>query len=185
MSDLFIPVILGTGRTGRQSEKVANYVVEQVEAFEGITTQLCDVKYFAPQFTIPEWEESEHAEKWRVIAAKADGFIVVLPEYNSSFPGEFKLMMDQAYKAYAHKTVAYCGVSGGVFGGIKEHVHILPLWKQLGLVHTSSVFFGKVAELFNEAGEMQDEKYAERMEKMLKTIQVYAQGLKEVREQLS
>ncbi len=38
-----IPVILGTGRVGRQSEKMANFVLEQVEA-SGIETELLDVK---------------------------------------------------------------------------------------------------------------------------------------------
>lgn len=185
MKDLFIPIILGTGRTGRQSEKVAQYALAQAQAFDGIDPQLCDVKEYAPPFTIPEWEESKEAEKWRTIAAKADGFIVVLPEYNSSFPGEFKLMMDQAYKAYAHKPVAYCGVSGGAFGCVKLHVHTQALWKQLGLVHTSSVFFGGVDKLFNEKGEILDEKYPGRVQKMLTTLQAYAHGLQSVRGALS
>jgi NAD(P)H-dependent FMN reductase len=49
MSDkpLFIPVILGTSRQGRQSEYVAKFIVEQVAVHEGVETALVDIREIA------------------------------------------------------------------------------------------------------------------------------------------
>jgi len=41
---LFIPVILGTARRGRQSEHVAHFVLEQTKKRVGVETELIDVR---------------------------------------------------------------------------------------------------------------------------------------------
>ncbi len=44
MSNIFIPVILGTTRQGRMSEPVAKFVYEQVEKWNGVETELIDIR---------------------------------------------------------------------------------------------------------------------------------------------
>ena len=52
MSDkLFIPIILGTAREGRQSEKVAKFVLAETKKHPNITTELLDVRDFRPPAT--------------------------------------------------------------------------------------------------------------------------------------
>lgn len=41
---LFIPVILGTSRQGRQSEHVAKFIVEQVSHRSNVETELIDIR---------------------------------------------------------------------------------------------------------------------------------------------
>jgi len=41
---LFIPVILGTARQGRESENVARFVFEQTRNRAGVETELIDVR---------------------------------------------------------------------------------------------------------------------------------------------
>lgn len=44
---LFIPVILGTPRQGRQSEYVAKFIVEQISLREDVETELIDIRMIA------------------------------------------------------------------------------------------------------------------------------------------
>ncbi len=41
---LFIPVILGTSRQGRQSKHVAKFIVEQISQREDVKTELIDIR---------------------------------------------------------------------------------------------------------------------------------------------
>ena len=95
---LFIPVILGTARNDRQTEKPAAFVFEQAKK-HGFQTELVDVRQFGlSQTDNSDTTEAEH--KYRAFAAKSDGFIIVAPEYNHGYPGELKLALDQAYKDF-------------------------------------------------------------------------------------
>jgi NAD(P)H-dependent FMN reductase len=41
------------------------------------------------------------------MVARADGLILVVPEYNHSFPGLLKHVLDTNLKEYIHKAVAF------------------------------------------------------------------------------
>ncbi len=62
---LFIPVILGTGRRGRLSEPVANFVFAELLKREGIESDLIDVRAIAFQIEGPadELKDSAFAAK--------------------------------------------------------------------------------------------------------------------------
>lgn len=184
---MFIPVILGTAREGRNSEQVAHFIQEQVTN-DQIDTTLIDVKQYVthPQ-TIPDWQDpTGETSKWLEIVEKADGFIVVLPEYNHGYPGELKLLLDQVSAAYAHKPVAVVGVSKGDFGGARIIEHCYMLWKGLGLVHVANVYTPQVETLFSsDSHEPSDLVYKERVQAMIKELRVYAKGLAVIREELS
>ena len=126
--NISIPIVLGTGRKDRQSEKVARFVYAKLNAFEGIQTELVDVKdHLVSPFTIPAWVEDENASKWRKIAQNAHGFVFVVPEYNRSFPGEFKLLFDSAFKEYKGKPAIIVGVSSGQYGGVRVIQQLAPV----------------------------------------------------------
>jgi NAD(P)H-dependent FMN reductase len=87
---MFFPIILGTAREGRFSENVARYIVKQTKK-SGYKTQLIDVR----DYRIPATDntgKSKEAKKLKRIVEKADGPIIVAPEYNHSYPGELKMI---------------------------------------------------------------------------------------------
>ena len=53
----YIPILLGTGREGRMSEKVAEYLLEKVKMFE-FKTEILDVRDFVTSVTVPAWVEN-------------------------------------------------------------------------------------------------------------------------------
>lgn len=183
---LFIPVILGTAREGRESKAVADFVYSEIQKYDGIETQFIDVKeYLQDPMTIPAWDNNPKTKEWRDIAAKADGYVFIIPEYNHGYPGEFKLLLDQGYEEYFHKPVAVCGVSAGTLGGARVLDHLQGVWNELNMVNTSVIGFSKVEGLFGDKGEVQDKKYIEKVEKMAHLLKVYGKALRGVREELS
>ncbi|PIO00266.1 NADPH-dependent FMN reductase [archaeon CG10_big_fil_rev_8_21_14_0_10_43_11] len=114
---MFIPVVLGTARKGRKSEAVANAVVEHMKT-TGVETILVDVNAY-PLRATDNSEKNRYAKKWEKILNKADGIIIVSPEYNHGYPGELKLFLDQLYDQYEKKVFGICSVSDGPWGGTR------------------------------------------------------------------
>ena len=150
-----IPVVLGTGRDERQSEAVARYVHEILSSNDSVNTPFVDVReYLVSPFTIPGWVEDENASKWRKIASEASGFVFVVPEYNHSFPGEFKLLLDSAYEEYKDTYALLVGVSSGQYGGVRVIQHLAPVCHELNIHLTGmTVATTHVKKLFGEGEE--------------------------------
>lgn len=176
--NLFIPVMLGTAREGRRSEYAARFVVEQVKE-AGIETELIDVKdhlILATEQEMPDGKEI--GEK----LLRADGYIVVSPEYNHGYPGELKLFLDSFYDEFARKPIAFCGVSTGLMGGARAVEQLKTISIEFHMVPMrEAVYFFQVKNLFDEQGSIKDESYKEKVKKMLDELTWFARALREAR----
>jgi NAD(P)H-dependent FMN reductase len=159
---LFIPVILGTGREGRRSEPVANFVFSEVRKREHIETELIDIRTLPICITGPSDELKDP-----VLAAKmmrADALVLVAPEYNHGYPGLLKHVLDMNLEEYIHKAVGICGVSASPFGGARMIENFLPVLRELGLMTIfTDVNFGNAEKLFDEHGQLLDQSYVRRV----------------------
>jgi len=179
---LYIPVILGTAREGRESEKVAEFVLkETVKA--GLRTEILDVREFLIGST-DNTEESAQAEKLSEKIVKADGFIIISPEYNHGYPGELKVMLDMLYDQYARKPVGFCGVSAGRFGGARavEQLRLVSIEFHMVPIR-EAVYFPFVQDLFDEKRNIKNRSYHGLVETFLDELIWYARALKSAREQ--
>lgn len=113
-SPLYIPILLGTTRKGRQSEKVAEFMRKEAKKRK-VETTLIDPR----RLELPLIYDFEHpnVDGFSATIDKADGFIIVSPEYNHGYPGALKNMMDYLYQEFHKKAVGICGVSNGGMGG--------------------------------------------------------------------
>lgn len=166
-SPLFIPVILGTSRQGRQSEFVARFIVEQLQQRDDLQTELIDIRTIA--IATDDAGETLKDPHFSATMARADGLIIVVPEYNHGYPGLLKHVLDTCLKEYIHKAVGLCGVSAGPFGGTRVIQNLLPVMRELGLI---TIFydlnFGMVQTLFDESGALIDQAtYIRRMERFM------------------
>ena len=180
---LFIPVILGTARQGRESENVARFVFEQTRKRAGMETELIDVRTL-PMRLDDAGEQMKDA-KFSATIERCDGLIIVAPEYNHGYPGLLKHALDMNLKEYIHKAVGICGVSAGPFGGARVIEALLPVMRELGLVTIfEDMNFGNVQDLFDQNGNLLDQKHVRRIDKFLSELVWMAHVLRYGREHL-
>jgi len=181
---VFIPVILGTSRQGRRSEHAARFVFEEVSKREDMTTELIDIRNI--RLSIDDAGEALKDSQFSATVRRADGLILVVPEYNHSFPGLLKHVLDTNLEEYIHKAVGVCGVSAGPFGGARMIQNLLPVLRELGLVTIfSDVYFGMVGKLFDpDTGKISDPAYVGRVNKFVDELIWMARALRFGRENL-
>src|SRR6266481_4832279 len=181
---LFIPLILGTAREGRQSENVARFVFEQTKKRADVETELIDVRELPMK--LDDAGEQMKDPKFSAAIERCDGLIIVTPEYNHGYPGLLKHALDMNLKEYIHKAVGICGVSAGPFGGARVIEGLLPVMRELGLVTIfEDVNFGKVQEIFDEQGRLLDQSYVKRVDKFLNELIWMASVLRHGREKVA
>src|SRR3954469_22901114 len=181
---LFIPVILGTARQGRESEHAAKLVFEQTKKRAGVETELIDVRTLPMK--LDDAGEQMKDPKFSAAIDRCDALIIVTPEYNHSFPGLLKHALDMNLKEYIHKAVGICGVSAGSFGGTRVIESLLPVMRELGLVTIfEDVNFAKVGSLFDERGALLDEGFVRRVDKFLNELIWMARVLRHGRENVA
>jgi NAD(P)H-dependent FMN reductase len=181
---LFIPLILGTARQGRESEHAARIVFERTKKRAGVETELIDVRTL-PMRLDDAGEQMKDA-KFASTIERCDGLIIVTPEYNHSFPGLLKHALDMNLKEYIHKAVGICGVSAGPFGGARVIEGLLPVMRELGLVTIFwDVNFGNVQKIFDEQGKLLDHSYVRRVDKFLNELIWMARVLRHGREKIA
>lgn len=183
MSDLFIPVLIGTTREKRQSEKPAVYIAEHLDEREGIESIIVDPR----ELDLPGDGNGPGAKdaRYTEITEKADAFIIIVPEYNHSFPGSLKRMLDSELKNYIHKPVNLVGVSSGGFGGVRAIEALVPVVRELGMAVTfADVMVTNSKESFDDDNQPQNPKFTERLDEALDELIWYAKTLKYGRENL-
>ncbi len=183
MEKLFIPILLGTTRPKRESIKVANLVTKIGQEIEEIEVELVDPQNYNFPYDGNDLENKD--PRYSEITKRADGFFIVTPEYNHSFPGSLKRMLDSELQNYIHKPVAFAGVSNGIFGGARAIEELVPTVREMGMVVTfSDVYFPQVQNLFNKDETIIDEGYIRRIKRAYGELIWMAKALKYGRENI-
>ena len=148
-----------------------------------IETRLFDVADFAlPQRDYGQAIKSNFPE-WRDALVKADGLVIVTPEYNHGYPGILKAVLDLLLREYVHKAVAFVGVSAGPWGGTRVIEAMVPMVRELGLAVTfSDLNFPFVQKTFDGKGMLLDPAFDNRAKDFLDELVWMAQVLKWGRE---
>lgn len=165
---LFIPLLLGTNRKERESENAAKWVFSKMEARDEIETHFFDVRDFELPRDHYGTEIGGLFPEWRDAIIRADGLVVVTPEYNHGYPGALKSVLDLLLKEYIHKTVAFVGVSAGPWGGTRVIEAMVPMVRELGLAVTfTDLNFPQIKTKFDEKGNLLDAAYENRVASFL------------------
>src|SRR5258708_25746829 len=99
---VFLPIIIGTPRQGRLTEPAANFVFGEVSKRSDIETELIDIRKIPIRMDDAGEALKDSQFSVSVTVARADGLILVVPEYNHSFPGLLKHVLDTNLKEYIH-----------------------------------------------------------------------------------
>lgn len=163
-AELFLPVLLGTNRKERESDDVAKWVFAKICDREEIESQFFDVRDFGLPRDHYGTEIGGQFPEWRDAIVKADGLVIVTPEYNHGYPGVLKSVLDLLLKEYIHKAVATVSVSAGPWGGTRVCEALLPVYRELGLAVTfTDLQFPSVGSKFDDEGNLLDQAYEKRV----------------------
>ena len=95
---------------------------------------------------------------------RADGLLIITPEYNYSFPGQLKNALDWLSRPFARsplmrKPIALGGASVTAFGTVRAQLALrqVLLWTESQVVVRPEVHLASVHELVDSNGELADE----------------------------
>lgn len=152
-----IVILSSSVRDGRASQRVAAYLQKYITSI-GSQAEIIDLK----EENFPIFEErlskmkepSASAVAFAGKIARADGVIMVVPEYNGAYPASLKNVIDLLFAEWRRKPVAFAAVSGGGFGAQQVVMQLVPvMWKIGAWVVPAKFHVSKVNETFLENGD--------------------------------
>jgi NAD(P)H-dependent FMN reductase len=178
-----IPVLLGSSRIGRKSLGVAHFIVERLYKHSRIHTELLDLATYNLPIMEQRLQEMERlppglrefSDKLR----RADGLLMVVPEYKNGYPGVLKNALDYLEAGiFQYKPIALCTVSSGEFGGLNCLTQLRLLCLALGGVPIPGTLpVSKVQEAFDVDGTVRDARLAKRLEPFLEELLWYVEAM--------
>lgn len=157
-----ISIISASVRNGRNSHRVALYFKNYLEENQLANAKIIDLK----AYNFPIFEErlrfiSDPSADMLAFAeevTKADGIIIVTPEYNGGYPASLKNVTDLLYAEWKRKPIAIATVSAGAFAGTQVITSIqFSLWK-IGALTVPAMFpVATVEKTFDENGVPSDQ----------------------------
>ncbi|HVM44782.1 MAG TPA: NAD(P)H-dependent oxidoreductase [Candidatus Thermoplasmatota archaeon] len=181
---MYLPVILGTSREGNRSAWVARYVEGRLRE-PGLETRLFTAARLGlGDLRRREWEEPQRApalDEFVREMARADGFVLVFPEYNHGYPGALKNILDHVYDEWNRKPFAFVS-TGGVSGGMRAQENLAPVIRALkGAVVPAGVAVASVSKAFSRDGPVDAAAWERRVDAMIDDLLWWARALAEAR----
>lgn len=184
-----IQMIIASVRVGRRADTVAGWLKTILAHHPEIKLEVLDLKewqmpYYAEKTTpstIKGQYENEMARKWAQKVARGDGYIMVTPEYNHSFPASLKNVLDYLYEEWNNKPVAFVSY-GASSGGIRAVEQLRAVVSELGMIAIrSEVNIPYARFAFNESGQPNDERLGAKAESMLSQLVTWVRATELVR----
>jgi len=178
----YVPTLLGSTRRGRMSERVARFLVGQLQQTGKAQTELIDLA----ELNLPIMEERLHERDdpppglvgFGERVGKADALLIVTPEYNGGYPGVLKNALDYLYPEYRRKPVGIATVSNGPFGGMNCLALLRPIFLRMGAVPIPASFpVPRVQDAFEADGTPKDPAYPKRAQSFLAELLWYTEAL--------
>jgi chromate reductase len=146
-------IISGTNRAGSNSLKIAGQY-QQILEQKGIPSELVSLE------GIDLNKKNEALAKIeKEVLIPTDKFIFILPEYNGSFPGALKTVIDMSdhRKVWSGKKALLTGVSTGRAGNLRGMDHLTGSLNYLHVhVHPNKLPISSVDKLLNGSGKITD-----------------------------
>ena len=178
-----ISVISGTNRLDNKSLHVARHVAEVYRGL-GEEVSLLDLQALPAEALVsagykdkPEQLVSGFIDK--IMAA--DGLVVIVPEYNGSYPGILKYFIDLLPfpESFESRPVAFIGLSAGYYGALRpvEQLQMVFAYRNAYLFNRR-VFIPAVYKVLDEEGKLVDEDLRQRLQMQAEKFLPFTRALK-------
>lgn len=120
-------LISGTNRADSRSLQIAR-VVQEIYQRQGQAVELLDLALLPAEIFTPQVYAEKPAEfaPWSRAVTESAGLILVVPEYNGSFPGILKYFIDLLPfpDSFENRPVAFIGLASGGWGALRAVEHL-------------------------------------------------------------
>ena len=178
---LYIPIILGSTRRGRQSPKVARFLAERLG--RQAETEILDLA----EYDFPMMEERLRMQETPPSGVaefsgklqRADAILIVSPEYNNGYPGALKNALDYfGPPEYKNKPFGIATVSAGGFGGQMCLSQLRLVTLGLGGFPIPAAFpVSNINSSFDDEGNPSEERYEKSAAAFLGSLIWYAEAI--------
>lgn len=128
---LRVAVVIGSSREGRFAPTVADWFLNRASARSDIAVTVVDVG--AADLPHSFGASAPGGDGIRTALADADAFVIVTPEYNHSYPGALKNLIDAHGQEWHAKPVGFVSY-GGISGGLRAVEHLRGVFAELHAV---------------------------------------------------
>lgn len=171
---LKIAVLVASVRDERNGDLIVEWLKTEVAQYTGnLSFTFIDLKeeevprYSAAKVPAQRAYKDEFTITWSKRIEAYDGFVVVTPEYNHSYPTAIKDALDHLFHELTYKPISFIGY--GTEGGVRAIEHLrqvaiqlamvptrrevtIPIWEMLkgGVPLIASHYHGATQELFRQ-----------------------------------
>jgi chromate reductase len=164
-STVHFAAMSGSLRKGSYNTMLLNNVLNLLP--EGVTAEvlsIADLPLYNGDMDLPiAQQRPESVNQFRAGLTRADGLVIVSPEYNYSIPGPLKNAIDWASRGedspLLHKPVALMGATPGLWGTARMQLafHAVFQFLDMRAVLKPEILIASARTKFNELGELADE----------------------------
>lgn len=179
-----ITLIIGTNRPDSRTKAVA-LQVKAIYRKLGVSMHVIDLEKLPPEFFLP----ATYAKKPRAFTLmikkvlKADGLVVVTPEYNGSMPGVLKYFIDMLPfpESFELRPVCFIGLSAGASGALRPVEHLQQIFGYRNAhIYPKRIFMPQVYNLLDDNGRLKDADIQQRLQKQAEGFIQFTCQLKQV-----
>ncbi len=187
-----VGVILGSIRKVRRGERVAKWLMGQLNNYKEAEFELLDLR----DYPLPFFEEDNSpdslengyqtpgAEKWAKKIGEKDGFIVITAEYNHGPTAVLKNALDYVYEEWNKKPVLFVGYATGTSGAMRavEQLRLISIELQM-VPMQAAIHMTNVLKTLDQQGNLLAGHYNERVTVIMKQFMWWATALKRARDE--
>ncbi|GAA3566312.1 NAD(P)H-dependent oxidoreductase [Amycolatopsis ultiminotia] len=175
-----LAVLVGSVREGRFAPTVARWFAREVHRHGGFAADVIDLADV--DLPLAMSGSAPHAGPLATRLSEADGFVVITPEYNHSYPAALKNVVDWFHPQWQAKPVAFVSY-GGLSGGLRAVEHLRAVFAELHAVTIrDTVSFHGAHVRFDEDGAPVDTAATETAAKvLLDQVEWWARALRDAR----
>jgi chromate reductase, NAD(P)H dehydrogenase (quinone) len=181
-----ICLISGTNRPNSQTLRVTRILEKRYQA-EGAQTQVLELGQLPPEIFLPQAyaQKPDSFAPFSDAVLKADGLVIVVPEYNGGFPGVLKLFIDMLKfpESFENKAVSFVGLAAGMWGALRPVEQLEMIFKYRNAhIFNERVFLPRIESQLTEDGQFTQNLVNDLVSSQVKNFLRYTQLIKELKQ---
>jgi chromate reductase len=166
-----ITIISGTNRPNSQSLALSIFYQKKLKE-KGIDANILSLTDLPTNILESEMygKYNPDFQPFQDIITQTKKFIFIIPEYNGSFPGVLKLLIDTCKfpESFQHKKTALVGLAQGTYGNIRGVDHFSSVCNYVGMnVLHMRLHIPAISSVLNENGEVTNKLVLKNIEQQI------------------